>query len=40
LGGVYDETYVKVNGEWKFKRVATEFKFVAAYDEGWFKKDK
>jgi ketosteroid isomerase-like protein len=38
LGGIYDETYVKVNGEWKFKRVATEFKIVADYDEGWFKK--
>jgi ketosteroid isomerase-like protein len=40
LAGVYDETYTKVNGEWKFKRVATEFKIVADYDEGWFKKDK
>jgi ketosteroid isomerase-like protein len=40
LAGVYDEQYIKVNGEWKFKRVATEFKIVAAYDEGWFKKGK
>jgi ketosteroid isomerase-like protein len=35
LAGVYDETYVKVNGQWKFKRVATDFKVVAPYREGW-----
>jgi ketosteroid isomerase-like protein len=39
LAGIYDETYVKINGEWKFKRVATEFKIVAPYSEGWFKKE-
>ena len=39
LAGVYDEKYVRVNEEWKFKRVATEFKIVAEYDKGWFKKD-
>ena len=40
LGGVYNETYTRVNGEWKFKKVATEFKFVAPYHEGWFEKAK
>ena len=35
LAGIYDEQYIKVNGEWKFKRVATEFKIVASYEEGW-----
>jgi len=40
IGGVYNETYIRVNGEWKFKKVVTEFKFVAPYDEGWFKKGK
>ena len=29
-----------LNGEWKFKKVATEFKFVAPYHEGWFEKAK
>ena len=38
LGGMYNETYIRVNGEWKFKEVVAEFKFIAPYDEGWFKK--
>jgi ketosteroid isomerase-like protein len=36
LAGVYEETYVKINGEWKFKKVITDMKFVAPYKEGWF----
>lgn len=38
LGGMYKETYIRVNGEWKFKEVIGDIKFVAPYNEGWFKK--
>ena len=35
LGGMYEEKYVKVNGEWKFKEVVTDMKFAVPYNEGW-----
>ena len=38
LAGVYKEKYVRVNGEWKFKRVDADLQIVAPYNEGWFKK--
>jgi len=38
LGGMYEETYIRVNGEWKFKEVIGDIKFIAPYNEGWFKK--
>ena len=38
LGGMYQEMYVKVDGEWKFKRVDADMQIVAPYSEGWFKK--
>jgi hypothetical protein len=37
LAGKYDEEYVKINGAWKFKKVAGRFNFITPYDEGWVK---
>ncbi len=37
LTGRYDEEYVKINGEWKFKKVAGNIYFTTPYDEGWVK---
>ncbi len=37
LQGKYDEEYVKVNGEWKWKSMTTTFDFITPYDEGWVK---
>ncbi len=33
----YDEEYVKLNGEWKFKRVKVNPIFWTPYDQGWAK---
>jgi len=35
--GKYEEEYVKVSGEWKFKKILAEFYFYTPYDEGWVK---
>ncbi len=32
---VYDEEYVKVDGQWKWKSIRVTFGFFAAHDEGW-----
>jgi hypothetical protein len=37
LQGRYDEEYVKVNGEWKWKSMTTTFDFITPYEEGWVK---
>ena len=34
----YNETYVKVNSEWKFRRLAVNSRFWTPYEEGWAKK--
>ena len=34
----YDETYVRVNGKWKFQRLGVTLGFWTAYDQGWAKK--
>ena len=37
LAGEYEEEYVKVNGEWKFKKVIGKVHFITPHDEGWVK---
>ena len=37
LQGKYEEEYVKVNGEWKWKSITTKFDFITPYDQGWVK---
>jgi len=37
LQGRYDEEYVKIDGEWKWKSMTTTFDFITPYDEGWVK---
>jgi hypothetical protein len=34
----YEEEYVKVNGEWKFKKVHLMPVFWSPFDQGWVKK--
>lgn len=34
----YNEEYVKVNGEWKFKKLSFKSYFWTPYEEGWHKK--
>ena len=38
LAGVYRETYVRLNGEWKFKKVVGEIQIAAPHLEGWVNK--
>ncbi len=33
----YDEEYIKVGGEWKWKSITVTYGFFAAHDEGWGK---
>ena len=33
----YDEDYLRVNGEWKFKRLKVAFFFWTPFDQGWVK---
>ena len=35
--GIYNEEYVRENGEWKFAFTGTQWKYISAYDEGWAK---
>ncbi|UCD56104.1 MAG: nuclear transport factor 2 family protein [Candidatus Hydrogenedentota bacterium] len=37
LQGRYEEEYVKVNGQWKWKSITARFDFITPYDEGWAK---
>ncbi len=34
----YEEEYVKVDGEWKWKSITTKFDHITPFDEGWVKK--
>ena len=38
INGKYEEEYVKVGGEWKFKKVVGNIYYNVPYDEGWAKK--
>lgn len=38
IGGTYDTTLAKENGEWKFKYVNLQIKLLTPYTEGWAKK--
>ena len=38
VGGTYDTTLAKQNGEWKFKRVNLNIKLLSPYGEGWAKR--
>jgi hypothetical protein len=35
IGGVYDTTLIKENGEWKFSYVKLAIKLLSPYSEGW-----
>jgi hypothetical protein len=35
----YDDDYVKVNGEWKFKHLRANIRMHAPHETGWAKKD-
>jgi len=35
MAGRYLEEYVRVDGVWKFASVATEWKYIAPYEDGW-----
>jgi len=37
IAGKYEEEYVKVGGEWKFKKVVGKIYYITPYDEGWVK---
>ncbi len=37
INGKYEEEYVKVGGEWKFKTVVGKIYYNTPYDEGWVK---
>lgn len=37
LQGKYEEEYVKVEGEWKWKSMTTRFDFISPFEEGWVK---
>ena len=38
IGGDYDDDFVKLGGEWKFKTVRLKLHFITPFDEGWVKK--
>jgi hypothetical protein len=38
VAGDYDDDFVKVAGEWKFKAVRLKLTFLTPYDQGWVKK--
>ena|SRR5205823_1154625 len=38
LAARYEEEYVKVGGEWKFKRLKVHASFLTPFDQGWAKK--
>lgn len=35
--GIYNERYVRENGEWKFAFIGTQWKYISPYDAGWAK---
>ncbi len=37
IAGKYNGEYVKINGEWKFKRLAVQFFYITPYEDGWVK---
>lgn len=38
IGGDYDNDFVKIAGEWKFKTIRLKLAFITPYDQGWVKK--
>ena len=34
-GGIDDEEYARVNGEWKFKRKSNTLLFFSTFEESW-----
>ena len=37
IAGEYICDFVRVNGEWKFKKVTNRFHYITPFDEGWVK---
>jgi hypothetical protein len=37
MAGIYQEQYVRENGEWKFSSIETKWNYITPYDEGWAK---
>lgn len=35
MAGIYEEEYVRENGEWKFSSIVTKWKYISPFDEGW-----
>lgn len=35
LQGRYQEEYLKVDGQWRWRSITTRFDFITPYDEGW-----
>ena len=35
MSAIYNDTFVKENGEWRFKKVEVEFHQVSDLDKGW-----
>jgi limonene-1,2-epoxide hydrolase len=40
LAGRYEDEYVRIGGEWKFKRLKFITRFLAPYEEGWTKSQR
>lgn len=38
IGGNYDDDFVKIDHEWKFKTIRLKLEFISPYDQGWVKK--
>ena len=37
MAGTYLEEYARDDGEWKFRSIETQWKYISPYDEGWAK---
>ena len=37
IAGEYLSEYIRVNGEWKFKRCESKFHYITPYEDGWAK---
>jgi len=37
MAGIYEEEYVREDGEWKFDFIKTVWSYITPYDEGWAK---
>jgi len=37
IAGKYNAEYVKIDGQWKFKKLAVEFYYITPYEDGWVK---